>query len=152
MSAATGTKPIDIPERVLNRAMEKYEVDENGCWISGYSIGSHGYGQIGWWENGRTRTITHHRATWTAAFGPVPDGMTLDHICCVKRCVRPSHLQVLSMEANSRRGTRGVEAAIEGECLHGHGPMTRKERTLRGRRVTVPFCRECQRNNQRKAR
>jgi hypothetical protein len=152
LSTAAWTQPLDIPARVLERALERYEVDENGCWISGFSVGSHGYAQIGWWADGRSHMITHHRATWTATNGPVPDGMTLDHICCVKRCVQPEHLRVLSMEANGRRGNRGVEAAIEGECLNGHGPMTRKERTMRGRRITVPHCLQCDRDAQRRYR
>lgn len=113
MSTSAWTQHIDIPAVVLERAMSHYEVDDNGCWISTYSRGSHGYAQIGWHENGRTRMILHHRATWTASNGDVPEGMTLDHLCCVRPCVNPAHLQVLSMEANGRRQNGRVENLLK---------------------------------------
>lgn len=39
---------VPVPERVAQRAYERVDVDENGCWISRYSVASHGYAQIGW--------------------------------------------------------------------------------------------------------
>lgn len=45
-------KAIVIPDRVAERAATKYETSEDGCWISTYSVASHGYAQIGWQDAG----------------------------------------------------------------------------------------------------
>jgi hypothetical protein len=33
-----------------------------------------------------------HRAVYTLVVGPVPDDLTLDHLCRVRHCVNPAHL------------------------------------------------------------
>lgn len=52
---------IVIPDRVALRAATKYKVDGD-CWVSTYSVASHGYAQIGWQEKGKLRGTTAHRA------------------------------------------------------------------------------------------
>ena len=128
--------PVVIPERVARRAAAAYVVGADGCWISTYSVGSHGYAQIGWHEDGRIRTTTAHRAAWVLAHGvQIPEGMTVDHLCYVRRCVNPEHLRVLSNPENARR-TGGRDWPL-GECANGH-PNDR--RVMRGgKRV----CRDC---------
>lgn len=108
-----------VPERVAKRAFERATVDENGCWISDYSVASHGYAQIGWKESGRrTRMVLAHRAAWVHVNGQMPMGVTLDHICKVRRCVNPTHLRVLPNYENARR-VNGMDWPM-GECANGH--------------------------------
>ena len=45
---------VPVPERVARRAYERVEKRDDGCWISTYSVASHGYAQIGWNEGGKT--------------------------------------------------------------------------------------------------
>ena len=59
-----------------------------------------------------------HRISYEWAYGPVPEGLVLDHKDCVKHCVRPDHLQAVTQKQNlenirgahkdSRSGVRGV--------------------------------------------
>jgi hypothetical protein len=45
-----------------------------------------------------------HRVAYEDAHGPIPDGMTIDHLCSQKRCVNPDHLEVVTRGENNRRG------------------------------------------------
>lgn len=112
--------PIIIPDRVAKRAGTKHNEDENGCWISTYSVGSHGYAQIGWnAEGGRRLGTTAHRASWVYANDEqIPEGMTVDHTCKVIRCVNPDHLRLMENFENARR-TKGRDWE-EGFCINGH--------------------------------
>jgi hypothetical protein len=55
-------------------------------------------------QNGKSRGVRAHIASWVIANGPVPAGMTLDHLCRNTRCIRPSHLECVTRPENSRRG------------------------------------------------
>ena len=107
-----------IPMHVAERAATRYVVDPSGCHISTYSTGSHGYAQVGWTADGFTQMTTAHRAAWVRAKGQIPEGMTVDHTCKQRRCVRIDHLRILSNYDNARR-TRGRDWPL-GQCINGH--------------------------------
>lgn len=132
-------QPIVIPERVAARAASRYEVAESGCWVSMYSVASHGYAQIGWTEDGRNQVVTAHRAAWVHHEGrQVPEGMTVDHTCKTRPCIKPAHLRMLSNFDNARR-TLGRDWPL-GECRNGH-PDAHLILTDGGRRVRCSICR-----------
>lgn len=69
-----------------------------------------------------------HRVAYMLTVGPIPDGMTLDHLChttdrsclggvtCLhRRCVEPKHLEVVTRVENSRRMKNRRE-----KCANGH--------------------------------
>jgi hypothetical protein len=109
---------VNVPERVAMRAIENVDKQADGCWISRYSVASHGYSQIGWQDAGSRHVVLGHRAAWVAMNGQVPLGMTLDHTCKQKRCVNPTHLRLLPNYENARR-TAGRDWPI-GYCANGH--------------------------------
>jgi HNH endonuclease len=76
-------------------------VDADGpCWLwTGTRIGRTGYGHIS--LNGQTTLA--HRWAWEFLIGPIPKGMQLDHLCRVKCCVNPDHLEVVTPSENTRR-------------------------------------------------
>jgi len=130
------------PERVVERAHAKVAApaQPGACVLSTYSVGSHGYPQIGWGEDGHTRMVLVHRVVWQAAYGPIPDGMTVDHICRERRCVNVDHLRLLSNRVN---GTLNGNA-LKSHCPKGH-PYDEANTDLRrhhsGR--LHRFCRAC---------
>jgi hypothetical protein len=70
------------------------------CWIwQGAPTGSNGYGmtQI----KGRKRLA--HRVYYERHKGPIPEGLTLDHLCYVSLCVNPDHLEPVTQMENNRR-------------------------------------------------
>ena len=129
-------RKFDIPERVAERAATRYVVDEAGCWISTYSVASHGYAQIGWQDRDFRQIVTAHRASWVHFHGQIPEGMTIDHTCKQRRCVNPAHLRVLSNYENARR-TLGRDWPL-GQCVNGH-PSSETYQRPSGKRI----CRSC---------
>ncbi len=121
MKAAGYRKPkkrIVIPERVAQRAALSY-VQVGECHVSTYSVASHGYAQIGWQDSGDRWVVTAHRAAWVHYTGEqIPEGMTIDHICRNRRCIRTEHLRMLTNYENARR-TFGRDWPV-GECINGH--------------------------------
>lgn len=133
---------MDIPERVFERVLSKYEIAENGCWNTTYSLNGYGYGQVGWNDDTGTRKVTAtHRVSWVAANGPIPGEMTVDHICKNKACINPSHLRLLSRSENARRGAD--KDFPLGQCSRGHGDEWFQVRDYTGRRG----CRLCLRES-----
>lgn len=110
------------------------DVSPAGCWLwTGYLDGE-GYGQYG--------PSRVHRIAWSRLRGPVADGLTLDHLCRVRRCANPDHLEPVPLLVNVRRGSRAMRAA----CLHGHPYKPENTYTStdsRGR--THRRCRACNR-------
>ena len=43
---------IIIQGAAAERAATRWTLGDGGCWISTYTVASHGYAQIGWNENG----------------------------------------------------------------------------------------------------
>ena len=70
-----------------------------GCWLWNGTLTWGGYGQIS--RNGRNTTA--HRAMWKHLRGPIPPGMTIDHLCLTRRCVNPAHLEVVTYSENNYR-------------------------------------------------
>lgn len=137
---------VPVPERVATRAINNVEATDDGCWISRYSVGSHGYAQIGWVDKGKTKTVLAHRAAWVHVNGQLPIGMTLDHLCKHRRCVNPDHLRLLSNVENARRNN-GSDWPM-GQCANGHSNALRTHEVTRvqhGRKRDAVLCAECRR-------
>lgn len=71
------------------------------CWIWQRST-SQGYGQM--WHNGSTHPLRAHRVIYERHKGPIPEGLNLDHLCRVRPCVNPDHLEPVTQAENVRRG------------------------------------------------
>lgn len=102
-----------------------------------------GYGKF--WLDGKQRSA--HRVAYELAVGPVPSGLTLDHLCRERSCVNPTHLEPVPMRTNVLRGTSPIAAnAVKSQCVNGHPydlVNTRFGKT--GRRT----CRACDRERKR---
>lgn len=84
-----------------------YTVEDRGystsCWIFGQHIAATGYGQVS--IGGQLRLA--HRVFYERAHGPIPDGLTVDHLCRVRACVNPDHMEIVTRAENLRRGQIG---------------------------------------------
>lgn len=90
-----------------------------------------------------------HRVIYEALVGLIPEGLSLDHLCRVKCCVNPEHLEPVTHAENVRRGNSGKFQAAKTHCPKGHEYTP--ENTHLGRRgnYVMRGCRMC-RNTARK--
>lgn len=88
-----------IDERLPLRFREKVEVQSNGCWFWMGATYERGYGCIR--VDGRSQST--HVFAYEALAGPVPDGLELDHVCCMPPCCNPAHLEPVTHTENMRR-------------------------------------------------
>lgn len=58
-------------------------------------------GYIRLWNGGNR--ILAHRAAFIKEYGPIPDGLEIDHLCHNRSCVNLLHLQLATHKQNSRR-------------------------------------------------
>ena len=45
-----------------------------------------------------------HRFVYEQTKGPILEGLTIDHLCRVRCCVNPDHLEVVTIQENIQRG------------------------------------------------
>lgn len=80
----------------------KIEIDiEAGCWLWCAARTKQGYGHV-YWKGQRPAT---HRLVYELLVGPIPYALVLDHLCKVKPCCNPAHLEPVTLVENSRRAT-----------------------------------------------
>lgn len=86
------------------------------------------------------KTFLTHRLAYEEAYGPIPAGLELDHLCRTPLCMNPDHLEAVTHAENVRRGNgwSGVHAR-KTHCPRGH-PYDLALATRRGR---VRGCRQC---------
>ena len=133
----------------VERFMSKVEKHRSGCWLWSGAVPAEGEG-YGWFsvrEDGKAHSRRAHRVSYEHFTGPIPRGLTIDHLCKVRHCVNPAHLEAVSLAVNVMRGDGCcVRNAAKTHCSHGH-PFDAENTTHRaGRR----YCRTCQRTAHRK--
>lgn len=107
---------LALPERITS----KIDTQESGCWLWMGTLSTRGYGRL--WCDGKVRQA--HRVVYEILVGPIPSGLQLDHLCRVRRCVNPQHLEPVTNRENGRRGTvaqvNRARQLGKTHCKHGH--------------------------------
>jgi hypothetical protein len=126
----TGPRP-----RPLQARFWEHVTRTDFCWVWSTTRNPNIYPQI--LEGGKgSRQWSAHRLSYTWAYGEIPPGLVIDHLCRNKRCVRPEHLETVRQRNNVLRGD-GISAqnAAKAACPCGRD----YEVNSRG----VRFCRVC---------
>ncbi len=106
-----------------------------------------GYGVIGNKDFGDKRIRRVHRVMYALFNGGVTEGLDLDHLCRVRSCASPAHLEEVEHAENIRRGDGGIHQRSQTHCKHGH--EFSESNTMRGSRDSR-MCRTCHNAGQRR--
>ena len=132
---------------LMDRFWAKVSPEPNtGCWLWSGCDNGEGYGTV--YSGGKNHKA--HRVSYELHNGKIPDGLQIDHLCRVRCCVNPDHLEAVTQKTNVQRGEavkkcREHFAAIT-HCPQGHPYSGDNLRiTTSGSRL----CRECHRSRER---
>jgi hypothetical protein len=135
-----------VAERLARLSMPE---PNSGCFLFLGAVGHGGYGRL---QEGRrsARLGLAHRIAYESAYGAIPPGLTIDHLCRNPSCVNVAHLEAVTSRENTMRGQgRCAKNAAATHCPQGH-PYAGDNLYLnpQGGRV----CRSCRSNYKRLAR
>lgn len=124
----------------LERFEEKYVPEPNsGCWLW---IGRlcDGYGRFDVHDSARKKSLPKraHKWAYENLRRPVPPDRQLDHLCRVRCCVNPDHLEAVTSKENTLRG-EGVSAdnSRKRHCPKGHEYVSRTDKGQPYRRCLI---------------
>ena len=110
---------------LAERFEQKYIPEPNsGCWLWLAGLNPAGYGIImtGSRSDGSRGPALAHRVSYRLHHGSIPNGLGLDHLCRVRCCVNPGHLEAVPQRVNSARSelTIGTINSKKTHCPQGH--------------------------------
>lgn len=121
---------------ILASFFSRVAVSPEGCWLWTGPVNGKGYAAF--------RGNGAHRFACAWFVGPIAPGLEVDHLCRVRHCVNPAHLEAVTGQENRLRGT-GYPYRF-GTCGRGHN-LARVGLSKNSSRGEV-FCRECRRISQ----
>lgn len=97
------------------RARFMSKIDKTAtCWLWIGGLDAYGYGQF-------DRHDKAHRVAYEMLVGPIPEGLVIDHLCRVRRCVNPEHMEPVTHGENNLRGIGPAAVhAAQTHCIRGH--------------------------------
>lgn len=131
-----GPKPRLAEERFWEKVVPE---PNSGCWLW---IGALDTGGYGFFYVAVGQFIRAHRFAYERLIGTIPGRRDLDHLCRIRRCVRPSHLEPTTRQVNVLRGVGlAADNARREICINGHD-FTDENTYYRKDRVGR-LCRRC---------
>lgn len=108
---------VDERRRSLEERFWLKVAKTDSCWLWFGKKSIWGYGRL----NSSGKRVAAHRVSYEIHKGRIPDGLTIDHLCRVRLCVNPSHLEAVTSKVNLLRGEGAcAKNARKTHCIRGH--------------------------------
>ena len=128
------------PHAPVAERLERLSQRDGDCLIWVGRIDRGGYGALK--INGKY--MKAHRASYVLAHGMIPEGLVIDHLCRVRACINPDHLEAVTGLENTRRGIRSNVRRTT--CNRGHDLTDPSNLILTKKDVPGKYsCRACRR-------
>lgn len=127
--------------RLWNKVDFPQDLDE--CWP--WTASTRGDSQHGLYGNikFKGKVVGSHRLVYECLVGPIPAGLTIDHLCKNTLCMNPDHMEVVTNAENARRGRKHNRGKTH--CFQGHEFTPENTRTYNGMRTCITCRREYKR-------
>lgn len=123
------------PAAILHRLLLLTHPEPNsGCWLWVGSVSKKGYAKMSVPGRG---TASAHRVMVELTRGVIEPGLQVDHLCGVRCCVNPDHLEAVTPLVNTRRAKNGT--ANRTHCRRGH-PYAGANLLVRGGKRECHIC------------
>lgn len=114
------SKNRNTHEKILAKIAVSDQGYESPCWLWTGALTGNKYSRIVI----NYKSLYGHRYFYTYYKGPVPEGLVIDHLCKIRHCCNPDHLEAVSQKENVARGllreTNLQRHAERTHCKHGH--------------------------------
>lgn len=115
---------VPLPREHFERKFWETVDKTEGCWLwlGAASVGGYGQFYAGrLWPSGSQGKVYAHRYAYELLVGPIPEGLDIDHLCRVRNCVNPDHMEPVTHRENMLRGDTVVARnAMKTTCTKGH--------------------------------
>jgi len=132
-----------MDDRLLPHVVTRIEERDMGwttsCWIFTGPLRPDGYARV----SIKNKMTYLHVYIWTTLVGPKPAGLDLDHLCRIRHCCRPTHLDPVTRKTNAMRGETGSNHRNKDRCKWGHLFDEANTYRYKGKR----HCRKCRKAN-----
>lgn len=142
-TGTVGTKPVGDRSRPKSDPVARFwaKVDKTEtCWLWTAAKSDTGYGSF------RNDSVTYnaHRLAYELLRGQVPSGLVLDHLCRVRHCVNPDHLEPVTERVNivDRSMSPTAVSTRTNRCKRGH-EFTPENTRWQNAEHTKKTCRTC---------
>lgn len=123
-----------VQDRTPEERFWPYVEKTDDCWLWAGYIKPNGYAAFYPGGGKHVSKIYVHRFAYETTYGPIPDGLEVDHLCNVRNCVNPAHLEVVTRRVNLDRRN-----ANKTHCVNGH--LYTEANTYRHGKAR--YCRTC---------
>ena len=107
-------------QEIKDDIYKKIIIDKNGCWLWQKRINKSGYGITSRVYKGKIESQPH-RLSYKVHIGDIKPRLMLDHLCRVRNCVNPYHLEPVTHRENQLRGIGFVFQNFNKDiCINGH--------------------------------
>lgn len=133
---------VTLTAKEMKRFLARFDVcQKTDCWVWRSGVNKAGYGQF----NLNGKNVRAHRISYIISRGEIPKGRVLDHLCRNRKCVNPSHLELVTQRENLLRGdTITAKNSKKTKCKRGH-PFD-EENTYIRKKTGFRKCRACQKH------
>lgn len=130
----------ETENKLREEVIAKAQALQDSCWLWAELLTDIGYGRFWRKMDDGWKLFLAHRVMYEEHKGSIPEGYQIDHLCRVRHCINPDHLEAITRKANILRGVSPPALNLKKtHCPSGHEYtednilMTKKGRQ----------CREC---------